>query len=45
MNTLKGGIKMTQEQYNQWWADYYQEVDEIMVFLYNVGWDEIGFAL
>jgi len=42
---LKGDIKMTHEQYNQWWADYYQEVDEIMVFLSNVGWDEIGFAL
>jgi hypothetical protein len=36
---------MTQEQYNQWWFEYYQELEEIMVFLSNVGWDEIGFAI
>jgi len=36
---------MTQEQYNKWWADYYEEMEEIMDFMSKVGWDEIGFAL
>ncbi len=45
LNTLKGNIKMTQQEYNTWWANYYQEMEEIMDFISKVGWDEIGFAL
>jgi hypothetical protein len=45
LNTLKGNIKMTQQEYNTWWANYYQEIEEIMDFMSKVGWDEIGFAL
>lgn len=36
---------MTQEQYNTWWFDHYQEQEEVMVFLSQIGWDEVGFAL
>ena len=42
---LMEDIKMTRHEYAQWWADYYQEMEEIMEFMSKVGWDEIGFAL
>jgi hypothetical protein len=31
--------------YDQFWAEYYQEVEEIMDFMSKVGWDEIGFGM
>ena len=45
LNTLKGNINMTQQEYNTWWANYYQEMEETMDFMSNVGWDEIGFGM
>jgi hypothetical protein len=45
LNTLKGNTKMTLQEYNTWWANYYQEMEEIIDFMSNVGWDEIGYGM